>query len=166
MYYRLRQGCSLRGWLFKPYALVRDDWYSPTDLSVEDFNVLVRCDGQTAFAENESDGHGAILARYVNEGVIEECADPSPIADSQHYHLYPCWRFNLINWALTGQCNYSCGCRALALAATDDLLAADPTHCIYFREGYYKRFAQLLDAHGVWHVPIKGDIIVGRESCH
>ena len=32
------------------------------------------------------------------------------------------------------ECN--CGCRAVALAMTDDLLAADPTQCIFFKGGY------------------------------
>lgn len=45
MRYRLRPGCSLRGWLFNPYSLVRDDWYMPINLSVGEFNVLVRCNG-------------------------------------------------------------------------------------------------------------------------
>ncbi|MBQ2681074.1 MAG: hypothetical protein IJF97_03965, partial [Eggerthellaceae bacterium] len=71
MRYRLKQGCSLRGWLFNPYSLVRDDWYMPTNLSVDEFNVLVRCDGETVFAEDESEEVRAILAHFLEEGVIE-----------------------------------------------------------------------------------------------
>jgi hypothetical protein len=43
----------------------------------------------------------------------------------------------------------SCGCRAVALAATDDLLAADPTQCVFFKGGYRERFAQVLADHGI-----------------
>ena len=46
-----------------------------------------------------------------------------------------------------GVCN--CGCRAVALAMTDDLLAADPTQCIFFKGGYRERFTQVLSDHGI-----------------
>ena len=42
-----------------------------------------------------------------------------------------------------------CGCRAVALAATDDLLAADPTACAFFKGGYHERFAWVLADHGI-----------------
>lgn len=132
MRYRLKQGCSLRGWLFNPYALVRDDWYLPTNLSVDEFNVLVRCDGETVFAEDELDEARAILTRFLEEGVIEECAAPDPVADAQGYKLYPCWRFNLINWAITGRCNYNC--KHCFAAADLNPIAAHPTteQCLAF----------------------------------
>ena len=132
MRYRLKQSCSLRGWLFNPYALVRDDWYMPTNLSVGEFNVLVRCDGEAVFTEDESGEVRAILARFLEEGVIEECAAPDPIASSQHYKLYPCWRFNLVNWAITGRCNYSC--KHCFAAADLNPIAAHPTteQCLAF----------------------------------
>ena len=72
MRYRLTQGCSLRGWLFNPYSLVRDDWYMPINLSVDEFNVLVRCDGESLFADDEPDDVRAILTRFLEEGVIGE----------------------------------------------------------------------------------------------
>ena len=132
MRYRLKQSCSLRGWLFNPYALVRDDWYMPTNLSVGEFNVLVRCDGEAVFTEDEPGEVRAILARFLEEGVIEECAAPDPIASSQHYKLYPCWRFNLVNWAITGRCNYSC--KHCFAAADLNPIAAHPTteQCLAF----------------------------------
>ncbi|MBO4352157.1 MAG: radical SAM protein [Eggerthellaceae bacterium] len=130
--FRLSDSCSLRGWLFNPYALVRSDWYSPIDLSVSEFNVLARCDGQTAFTEDEPEETRAILARYLGEGVVEECADPRPISDDQLYKLYPCWRFNVINWAITGRCNYNC--RHCFAAADLNPMAAHPTteQCLEF----------------------------------
>ena len=132
MFYRLKQGCSLRGWLFNPYALVRDDWHAPIDLSVDEFNVLVCCDGQTAFTDDKPEGTSEILARYLDEGVIEECNDPQPIASEQGYRLFPCWRFNLVNWAITGRCNYSC--RHCFAAADLNPMAAHPTteQCLAF----------------------------------
>lgn len=62
-YYRLKEGCGLRGWLFNPYSLVRDDWYAPVDLSAEEFNVLVRCDGETIFGDDEPEK----CARFWND---------------------------------------------------------------------------------------------------
>ena len=146
--FRLRQGCKLRGWLFNPYALVRDDWYAPIDLSVDDFNVLVRCDGQAVFADDESTEVNAILAHYLEDGVIEECDEPHPIDDAQNYKLYPCWRFNVINWALTGRCNYNC--RHCFAAADLNPLAAHATteQCL--------AFVDQLASCGIRHVWITG----------
>lgn len=133
-YYRLREGNSLRGWLFNPYSLVRRDWYAPTDLSVDEFNVLIRCDGQQAFGEDEPEKVRGILERWVSEGVIEACAEPGPISAAQHYRLYPCWRFEVVNWAVTGRCNYNC--RHCFAAAGLNPTAAHPTtaQCLAFVE--------------------------------
>ena len=50
-------------------------------------------------------------------------------------------------------CDYKavcgCGCRAVALAATDDLLAADPTTCAFFKKGYYDTYRSLLETRGI-----------------
>jgi len=148
MRYRLRQGCSLRGWLFNPYSLVRDDWYMPVNLSVDEFNVLVRCDGQTAFADDEPEGVRAILARFLEEGAIGECAEPDPIDEAQGYKLYPCWRFNLVNWAITGRCNYNC--RHCFAAADLNPIAAHPTteQCL--------EFVRQLVSCGIRHVWLTG----------
>lgn len=95
-YYRLKEGCGLRGWLFNPYSLVRDDWYAPVDLSAEEFNVLVRCDGETIFGDNEPENVRTILERYESEGIIKACGNLHPVSDAQRYRFYPCWRFDAI----------------------------------------------------------------------
>lgn len=147
-YYRLREGCCLRGWLFNPYSLVRDDWYSPTDLSVEEFNVLVRCDGETAFPGDCPEKTRTLLERYVSEGVIEACTAPRPISDRQRYRLYPCWRFEVVNWAVTGRCNYNC--RHCFAAADLNPTASHPTtaQCL--------DFVEQLASCGIRHVWITG----------
>lgn len=148
MYYRLKQGNSLRGWLFNPFSLVRDDWYAPIDLSVDEFNVLKRCDGLTVIADDEPEATRALFSRYVDEGVIEECATQQPIADEQQYKLYPCWRFELVNWAITGLCNYNC--KHCFAAADLNPLASHPStdQCL--------SFVGQLAACGVRHVWITG----------
>lgn len=147
-YYRLKQGSSLRGWLFHPYALVRDDWYAPIDLSVDEFNVLKRCDGQTAFEDDEPEDVRAVLARFQNDGAIERCDTPRPIAGGQHYKLYPCWRFNLMNWAITGRCNYNC--KHCFAAADLNPIAAHPAteQCL--------DFVEQLASCGIRHIWITG----------
>ncbi len=148
MYYRLKQNCSLRGWLFNPYALIRDEWYSPTDLSVSEFNVLSRCDGETPFWDDEDEGVFSLLARYASEGVIEECAKPNPIGNEQRYKMFPCWRFNLINWAITGRCNFNC--KHCFAAADLNPIADHPTTemCL--------NFVEQLASCGIRHVWITG----------
>ena len=42
-----------------------------------------------------------------------------------------------------------CGCRALAMAANEDLLGKDPTACAFFKGGYRERFEAVLSAHGI-----------------
>lgn len=148
MRYRLTQGCSLRGWLFNPYSLVRDDWYMPINLSVDEFNVLVCCDGESLFADDEPDDVRAILTRFLEEGVIGECVEPDPIDETQGYRLYPCWRFNLVNWAITGRCNYNC--RHCFAAADLNPMAAHPT------TGQCLEFVRQLASCGIRHVWITG----------
>ena len=138
----------MRGWLFNPYALVRNDWYSPIDLSVSEFNVLARCDGQSVFANDEPDEVHAILTRFLDEGVIEECSAPCPIAGGQHYKLFPCWRFNVVNWAITGRCNYNC--KHCFAAADLNPMAAHPT------TGQCLAFVNQLASCGIRHVWITG----------
>ena len=130
--YRLKDGCSLRGWLFNPYSLVRDDWYAPIDLPVDGFNVLVRCDGTEVFTEDESERTRELLRQYLSEGVIEPCEATRPITGTQEYRFYPCWRFEVVNWAITGRCNYNC--RHCFAAAGLNPTAAHPTtaQCLAF----------------------------------
>jgi radical SAM protein with 4Fe4S-binding SPASM domain len=155
-YYRLRDGCSLRGWQYNPYALVREDWYAPTDLTAEEFSVLNRCDGQGAFAEDEPEQTRALLERYVSEGVIEGCAEPRPVPDRQRYRLYPCWRFEVINWAVTGRCNYRC--RHCFAAADLNPTAAHPSteQCL--------AFVEQLASCGIRHVWLTGGEPLLRED--
>lgn len=37
------------------------------------------------------------------------------------------------------------GCRALALALTDDKMGVDPTKCFFFQNGYHRKIARLMD---------------------
>lgn len=133
-YYRLKEGCGLRGWLFNPYSLVREDWYAPVDLSAEEFNVLVRCDGETIFGDDEPENVRTILERYESEGVIKACGNLHPVSDAQRYRFYPCWRFDAVNWAITGRCNYNC--RHCFAAANQNPVVAHPTtqQCLAFVE--------------------------------
>lgn len=148
MYYKLTADSSLRGWLFNPYALVRNSWYAPIDLSVAEFNLLARCDGTTPFSEDESEEVHHLLERYLDDGVIEPCEEPSPILPQQEYRLYPCWRFSLVNWAITGRCNYNC--KHCFAAADLNPNAAHPTteQCL--------GFVEQLSSCGIRHIWITG----------
>ena len=94
--------------------------------------MLARCDGRSVFADDEPEEVRSLLARYVSEGVIEACATAQPIADEQQYKLYLCWRFMVVNWAITGRCNYNC--KHCFAAADLNPIAAHPTteQCLSF----------------------------------
>ena len=129
--YLLTSDFALRGWLFNPYALVNTRVHTREDLSVEEFGFLTSCDGAHDIIADDT--HGSLLDRYLGEGVVREYEpsitsgdDPraqagatpgdaesasgvaSALDPSQEYHLYPCWRFNCVNWAITGRCNFNC----------------------------------------------------------
>lgn len=148
VYYRLTEGCSLRGWLFNPYALVRDNRYAPEDLSVEAFNLLVRCDGQTEFEDRSAETTGTLLKHYLDEGVIEACSEPCAVSQEQRYRFFPCWRFEKVNWAVTGRCNYHC--RHCFAASDLNPMAAHPTtaQCL--------AFVEQLASCGIRHVYLTG----------
>ena len=40
------------------------------------------------------------------------------------------------------------GCRAIALAFTNDFLAADPSKCVFYSKGYYQKARKAFDKAG------------------
>ena len=108
MYYRLVKPWSLRGYPGEPLTLDCAGVPGPQHrLNGALFRILMQCDGCTDVIP--SDGMTQkVLDKYVEKGVIEACAEPSPIREWQKYHSYDHRRIPGAFFSLTGRCNLHC----------------------------------------------------------
>lgn len=108
-FYRIKDDYALRGWDKLPYALI--DWRTkfPVFLRRKAMRALRLCDGEhdvdsplVTTAQREE------LGRFLERGWIEPCREGEGLSDEQRYKCYPTRYVPLIQWAVTGRCNFSC----------------------------------------------------------
>ena len=108
-FYRITDSYVLRGWDKLPYALV--DWHtkSPTFLRKEAARTLFLCDGaHDVDSPLVTDAQRKELERFLEKGWIEPCREGDGFADEQRYRRYPTRYIPLIQWSVTGRCNFKC----------------------------------------------------------
>lgn len=108
-FYRIKNDYVLRGWDKLPYALV--DWRtkSPTFLHKETARALFLCDGDhDADSPLVTDAQREELGRFLEKGWIEPCREGNGLTDEQRYRRYPTRYVPLIQWSVTGRCNFRC----------------------------------------------------------
>lgn len=102
MYCILDESIGLRSWNLVPYAYYRSGERNAKQLTQEEFELLVRCDGQQDIED------GMLLRRLEAEGFLHVC-------EKGKYQLMP-WQmescnnryFPAMNWMITEQCNFDC----------------------------------------------------------
>ena len=109
MLYRLKSGYALRGWDGMAWVLVKRPENMIRNLTQEQFQVLMLCDGETELPSKLLD---ETLLKALNqckeEGLVEPCKDVSPLDEDQYYHYYHNRYVNSVFWSVTGHCNYRC----------------------------------------------------------
>ena len=101
----LAEEYSLRGWKGEPFFLERTGNRYLRKLTPDEFLYLVRCDGKT---EADPDSWPPQPEWAVREGFIVPWKPGKELKPEQQYRLFPNRRFNYMDLALTGRCNFDC----------------------------------------------------------
>ena len=108
-FYRIKDDYVLRGWDKLPYAIV--DWRtkSPTFLRKEAARALFLCDGNhDVDSPFVTDAQRQELERFLEQGWIEPCREGDGLSREQRYRCYPTRYIPLVQWSVTGRCNFRC----------------------------------------------------------
>lgn len=102
MNYILSPDIALRSWIRIPFAYYRYGINSPEQLSAEEFEYLLSCDGKT---ENEE---SALAHALMKRGLIREVGPGASLSDWQKVRICDNRCFPSISIMMTGKCNYNC----------------------------------------------------------
>lgn len=102
MSYILNENIALRSWWRVPYAYYIKGVLTAEKLTKEEFELLLRCDGQSDIEDSE------LLTSLHLRGFISECKKGekslTPWQRMECDNRY----FPEMNWMITGKCNYNC----------------------------------------------------------
>lgn len=102
MYYKLKDDIALRSWQFVPRAYyVRNDPYAK-NLTEEEFNVLIKCNGRCDITPD------SIVSNFEQRGLIEKCYPGAKTSEWSQHKSYSHRYFPKMNFMITGKCNYNC----------------------------------------------------------
>lgn len=109
MFYRLKQPYILRGWKGMPWVLVERPYNKKRNLSREQFQLLLLCDGKTdVTADMLDETMQKALQQCKENNWIETCPEPKPLETDQYYQYFKNRYVESIFWSITGKCNYRC----------------------------------------------------------
>lgn len=105
LFYKLKEGVILRGWLDLPLAISNQVTGQTFSISKEQFDLLSVCDGKTNI---ENSNLNALINTLKSKNVIEQCKEEQNIAEEQKFKFYNCRYIKKVDWSITGRCNYLC----------------------------------------------------------
>lgn len=109
MFYRLKTNFILRGWEKMSWVLVERPENLVTQISKEEFQTLLLCDGETELSEEIlNDSMKEVLEQYKNNGIVTASTEPCPLSEDQYYRYFNNRNVSAILWSITGRCNYKC----------------------------------------------------------
>lgn len=109
MIYKLRANYMLRGWRKYSWKLVERPDNFIWDLSQDEFQILLLCDGETDLSENIlTESMKKVLRQFQEECIIEPCTERQPLKKEQYYKFFDNRYIDTILWSITGKCNYRC----------------------------------------------------------
>lgn len=78
-------------------------------LTHTEFNLLILCDGVTNLSEIPlSAEETSLLAGFLTDNIVVKAENPTPLQETQMYHLYPNRFVQSVMWSVTGRCNFRC----------------------------------------------------------
>ena len=102
MSYILNETIALRSWWRVPYAYYIKGVLAAKKLTKEEFELLLRCDGQSEIEDS------ALLTSLLERGLISECKKGEKSLSSWQKMECDNRYFPEMNWMITGKCNYNC----------------------------------------------------------
>ena len=102
MKYILNEKIALRSWWLVPYAYYIKNNEIACGLKKEEFETLLKCDGNTDVDGSE------IVSRFLERGFISEVNENKCLSDWQKHKDIDNRYFPKMNWMITGKCNYNC----------------------------------------------------------
>ena len=108
MFYRLKANYVLRGWNKMSWVLVERPWNKVRNLSQEEFQVLLLCDGETELDKDLLSELEQTLRQCEEKGWVEKCEFPQPLEQDQRYQYYRNRYVHMVFWSITGKCNFRC----------------------------------------------------------
>ena len=109
MFYRLKPDYILRGWEGTAWVLIQRPQNRSWTLTREEFQALTLCDGETELSGELFDETIRLeLKQLEQDGVIELCAEASPLDPDQYYQYYQNRYMQRVFWSVTGRCNFRC----------------------------------------------------------
>ena len=102
MSYILNETIALRSWWRVPYAYYIKGVLAAKKLTKEEFELLLRCDGQSEIE------YSALLTSLLERGLISECKKGEKSLSSWQKMECDNRYFPEMNWMITGKCNYNC----------------------------------------------------------
>lgn len=102
MYYRLRDNVALRKWRYVDRAVYLKGVENAIGIPKEEFEVLLRCDGQQEVEECEE------VESLLRRNFIEPCEKGQAPNPWSMLHEYDNYYFPKMNLMITGKCNLNC----------------------------------------------------------
>ena len=107
--YILEDGYAFRGWKLLPFAIQYR--YAPlTEFFMEyQYKLLMDCDGKTDIDWNSLDNkEREYYDKWEKGGLIRRAAKGEELLPYQQYKYYNARFKQLVQWSITGRCNYRC----------------------------------------------------------
>ncbi len=103
----LNSGCCLRGWLGRPFMLIKPG--KTVILKKNEFDALILCDGQTDLDMLDADDEiFKTLRLYEEKGFVSFSEKPQTLEHDQLYRRYNTRYMSSFHWSITGRCNFRC----------------------------------------------------------
>lgn len=103
MTFLLNPQYALRGWLKMPRVLFNiEENRAIRNLTLEQFLVLQSCDGEHDLKIN------GVLQKFLDEGIVAQNGENKNLKEEQKYYCFSNRYFKIVQWAITGRCNYRC----------------------------------------------------------
>ena len=101
--YILHPNIALRSWRLVPYAYYRKGMRNAKGLKKDEFEFLLKCDGNTEFAENTP-----CAEELLHRGLIVPAKDGDTLSEWQKHLDCDNRYFPAMSFMITGKCNYNC----------------------------------------------------------
>ena len=106
---KLKKNWMLRGWIDELFTVVNCKNGSIKSLTKKQFYVAKSCNGIINFNSFAFlPIHLAILEKFIDEGMVEECSKDEPFELYQEYRYTNSPFVKSIEWSISGKCNLNC----------------------------------------------------------